>query len=310
MVLEPSVPGQPPKGYGLSLSGGSSWWITGDKDNVRWINKLAVVMELDECASNGSSKLIFSKIGDTSDARGRVIGLVSLELHPSASGAGWVCYDHKTIRIWYHNSITDVICEVKNNEGDDTEYMNMWYALQPIYQRSICGGGLPLHAGLVEIEGRGVLLAAPGGTGKSTCCCRLPDYWKPLCDDEALVVLDKQKKYRAHPFPTWSDYLWKRAEKTWNVQYSVPLCGVFFLEQSETDEVVPVGEGQATVLINESAAQVCQKFWRGRDKEDQRKFRKRIFNNACEMAKTIPAFRLRVSLHGKFWEEMERGLDW
>ena len=175
-------------------------------------------------------------------------------------------------------------------------------------QREFLKGGLPFHAGLVELDGLGVLLAASGDKGKSTCCRRLPDYWKPLCDDEALVVLDKQKKYRVHPFPTWSDYLWNRSKKTWKVQYSVPLSGVFFLEQSEADEVVPVGEGQATVLLSESAMQICQKFWKSLDREDQRLFRKELFNNACEMAKQIPAYLLRVSRNGRFWEKIEQVL--
>jgi hypothetical protein len=29
---------------------------------------------------------------------------------------------------------------------------------------------------------------------------------------------------------------------------------------------------------------------------------------ACELARSIPAFRLRLSLDGRFWEEMERVL--
>jgi SynChlorMet cassette protein ScmC len=97
--------------------------------------------------------------------------------------------------------------------------------------------------------------------------------------------------------------------KTWNVQYSVPLAGAFFLEQSEVDEVLPVGEGQAAVLMNESAGQICGKYWRNLDKEDQKNFREELFNNACEMAKKIPAYRLNVSLEGRFWEKIEQVLD-
>ena len=89
----------------------------------------------------------------------------------------------------------------------------------------------------------------------------------------------------------------------------MPLSGVFFLEQSKTDEVVPVGEGQAALLISESAMQICEKFWRNVDEEQQRQFRKELFDNACKMAKQIPAFRLSVSLHGRFWEKMEEALD-
>jgi len=184
----------------------------------------------------------------------------------------------------------------------------MWNALYPIYRESIDQGGLPFHAGLVELDGRGIILAGPGDTGKSTCCSRLPDYWNPLCDDEVLVVLDNEGNFRAHPFPTWSDYLWGESEKTCNVQRSVPVSGVFFIEQSQIDEALPLGQGKSAVYMNESATQVCRRFWRGADNEYKRTFRKNMFNNACKMAKKIPAFRLRVSLHGRFWEEIERVL--
>jgi SynChlorMet cassette protein ScmC len=127
-----------------------------------------------------------------------------------------------------------------------------------------------------------------------------------LCDDEVLVVLAGGEGYRAHPFPTWGDYLLKRAEKTWNVQYSVPVSGIFFLQHAEVDDVVFLGEGQAAVLMNESAGQVCEKLWGGFSGDDQARFRRKLFNNACEIAKIIPAYRLGVSLGGKFWEKIEQ----
>ena len=120
--------------------------------------------------------------------------------------------------------------------------------------------------------------------------------------------MDNEGNFRAHPFPTWSDYLWKVSEKTYNVQRSVLVSGVFFIEQSEVDEAIPLGEGKAAVYMNESATQVCRRFWRSADNEYKRTFRRNLFNNACEMTKKIPAFRLRVSLHGRFWEEIERAL--
>ncbi len=296
------------RGYRLSLSDGSNWWITGNKDNESWINNLAAIMELDEHASNHSPKLIFSKIKGINDASDRVNYLLPPYLCPSGLNGGWISYDHKTICISCHNSIADVLCVIKNNEGHYTRYLNMWLSLQPIYQKSIRSGGLPFHAALVELEGKGVLLAAQGGTGKSTCYRRFPHYWKPLCDDETLVVLDKQKKYRAHAFPTWSDYLVKRAANTWNVQYSVPLFGVFFVEQSETNEVILVGEGHAAVLLTESAMQVCHKYWIMADREDKRTLRRKVFNNACKIANSIPSFILRVSPTGNFWEKIEKVL--
>jgi len=114
--------------------------------------------------------------------------------------------------------------------------------------------------------GHGFLLAGQGGTGKSTCCRRLPNNWKPLCDDESLIVLDKSKVYHVHPFPTWSDYIQKRAKNIWDVQGSVPLSAIFFLEQSEKDEVIPLSKEQSAILMTKSSKQAYDRSWRWRDK--------------------------------------------
>ena len=133
-----------------------------------------------------------------------------------------------------------------------------------------------------------------------------------LCDDATLVVYNKQKGYLAHPFPTWSDYLEERAPNTWNVQYSVPLKAIFFLKQAEFDEIIPINKGEAALLINESANQIYSDmlYKRLNNQEFRRKLRKRVFDNACEMAKMIPAFYLHINLHNNFWEKIENVLGW
>ncbi len=295
--------------YCLTLSDGSGWWLSEFNECTGLAERLAVIMELKESRLNGSPKLIFSQKAASHSDKCKLDRFVTAKLRSCGHNTGWEVDDPASLRVWCSESIPDVLCEVIHHvQVPEIQFLNMWYAILPIYQRSIYRGGLPLHAGLVELNGLGLLLVASSDKGKSTCCRRLPDYWKPLCDDEALVVLDKQKKYRAHPFPTWSDYLLKRAKNTWNVQYSVPLYGVFFLEQSETDEVVPMGEGQAAVLMSESSSQICQKFWRTLDTEDQRLFRNELFNNSCDIAKHIPAYHLSVSRHGRFWEKIEQVL--
>lgn len=189
------------------------------------------------------------------------------------------------------------------------KFMAVLNALLPVYRQSIDLGGLLVHSGLAEWNGRGVLLAAHSGTGKSTCCRRLPDHWQPLCDDEALVVLDRKNNYRVHPFPTWSEYLWEKSGRTWDVQHSVPLASIFFLEQSTSDGIEPLGQAKAAVRLHASANQICFKFSHILNIEEQKKLRCQLFNNACEMVKKIPAYRLHVSLHGKFWTEIEQVLD-
>lgn len=295
------------EGYRLSLGDMNEWWLTGDKDIKGWVDKFANIMELESAEADSLPKLIFFKMRSGNDPKHSLIDTWHENLDLSNS-EGWGFHNFKNLRTWFHNDIPDVICEVNNDQWSGGIFENMGNALHCIYQRSIEKGGLPFHAGLAELAGRGVLLSAPGGKGKSTCCRRLSAYDKSWCDDETLVVYNKKKSYLAHPFPTWSDYVWKRAEKTWNVQHSIALSAIFFLERSETDGVVPIREGQAAIFINESATQVCRKFWKKLDGKNQRKYRTAIFSNACKISKSLPAFLLQVSLHGRFWEKMEKAL--
>ncbi len=280
----------------LSLSDGSKWQLTGDIDTNLWVNELAVILNLTpELIADEAKTIAFVKEVDKHKNGKR---LYSESFLTSPPNTRWMFREGKN----------GYSCQLKEHENYLEKYSCMMLSLLPVYQQSIHKGGLPFHAGLVETKGCGILLAASGGTGKSTSCKRLPNNWKSLCDDEALVVLDNQNSYRAHPFPTWSDYLWRRAKNTWGVQYSVPLRGIFFLEQFENNEVSPIGEGKATVYIAESAFQACQRFYSGMNKEKLTAFRTIIFNNACKIAKKIPAFRLRISLHGQFWREIEKVL--
>lgn len=297
------------KSYALNLSDGNNWCITCDEQNIRMVDKLASIMNLKKCSSNDIPKLIFSKMEKD---RNPVNDTIFSIRNSSNDNTGWKHHDSitRTTRIWIHPSIEDVICEVDSKGLEIFEYMNMWYSVLPIYNRSINHAGMPFHAGLAEIDGHGILFVASGGTGKSTCCRRLPDYWKPLCDDEALVVLNSEKEYRAHPFPTWSEYLRKLSDKTWDVQYSVPLSAIFFLQQADNDEVIPLSIAQSSAFITESASQVCidsRIFLKSR--EELIEFRRKLFDNAFNLAMSIPAFYLRVSLNGKFWEEIENVLN-
>ena len=291
------------RGYNISLSDGSGWWLTSSGEELRCVDRLATIMQLKECPLNGLPQLVFSEMEDADNTK----PCASIKM--SGVDHGWFCYGSKHVRIWRHQSIPDVLCEVRNDGSDIIEYINLCNSMYAIYQPRVEDGGLPFHAALIELDGRGVLLAAPGDTGKSTCCRRLPEYWKPLCDDETLVVLSKSRRYFAHPFPTWSEYLGKCSGRTWNVQYSVPVAAVFFLEQSEDDEAAPLGQGQAAILMSESAGQVYRRFWSKFDPQFQADFRRQLFKNACAMAKRIPAFRLRVSLTGRFWEVIEKVLE-
>jgi len=295
-------------GYFLKLANDQAWHIISTKGTRSWVEKLALIMELKACKPNGYPKLIFIQQESSKEGYKAPLYRLSPNIIGGLPNHGWKVHNFGAIQIWSHHDVPDVICEIKQVKHHELDIIKMWLSLHPIYDQAQNSGGLPLHAALVSQNGKGILLTAPGDTGKSTCCNRLPSPWQALGDDETLIVRDDQEKYRVHPFPTWSDLLWKRSERTWNVQRHLPLSAIFFLEQGDTDKVYLIGQGEATIGIYQSAKQVCQRSWRNLDQEEERAIKKQLFDNACQLAKAVPSFTLHVSLSGRFWEEMEKVL--
>ena len=75
------------------------------------------------------------------------------------------------------------------------------------------------------------------------------------------------------------------------------------------DEAIPMKESQAALYANNAAMQVSRRTWRHMNHAEVTQTRKRLFENACRLAKAVPAFILRVSISGRFWEEMEKVLE-
>jgi len=290
-------------GYKIQLANDQRWQIIATKGVRSWVRKLASIMELKPCDRNGYPKLIFIRREHDEPVFCRDPGID--DCFPRS---GWEARRFPAVQIWSHRCVPDKFCEIGHENGHELEIFRMLQALYPIFERAQESGGLPLHTALVERDGIGILLVASGNTGKSTCCHRLRNPWHPLCDDEALVVRDDQKRYLAHPLPTWSDHFMKRSERTWGVEGYVPLSAIFFLEQSERDEVFTMGKGKAAVLMSQSSMDVYHPTWKRLDIEELRILRKNLFDNACDLAKEIPSFRLGVSLGGRFWEKIEEVL--
>jgi SynChlorMet cassette protein ScmC len=294
-------------GFSLRLANGQEWHIVASAEVKPLIEKLTAIMQLRTCEPNGYPKLIFIQ-RESDEALEPPTWSKNVDILEGLPRDGWNARNLGALKLWSHCIMPDVICETRPERNHDLDIIRMWLSLHPIYRRAQDSGGVPLHAALVVKDGIGVLLAAPGATGKSTCCRRLPLPWQALGDDETLIVKDSQKKYWAHPFPTWSHLLRKRSERAWNVQQYFPLSAIFFLEQGEDDVAIPIGQGEATILITQSARDVWQRSLRNLDREEERELRNALFDNACQLARAVPAFKLRVSLKGRFWEEIEKVL--
>jgi SynChlorMet cassette protein ScmC len=153
------------------------------------------------------------------------------------------------------NKEDPIVCIFKTAKNEDTLALQLMLLSLVICFHAQTHGGILLHGALAEREGYGVILAGSGGTGKTTASLRLAPPWRSLCDDLALVVRDQQGIYWAHPWPTWSKFMFGGQGGTWDVQHAVPLKGIFFLNQSRKDQVKPVRNGQAVCLLVGSTEQ-------------------------------------------------------
>jgi SynChlorMet cassette protein ScmC len=202
-----------------------------------------------------------------------------------------------------------IVCVLNSFPESDRLYIQLVQLSLIFAHDAQTRGGVLLHGALAEKDGIGVILAAPGGTGKTTASNRLPAPWHSLCDDTTLVVRDSQGNYWAHPWPTWSRFVLGRSGGTWDVQNAVPLKAVFFLSQAVEDRVESVGPGHAVSLLVECAGQNSQLMARGLSKEETRALRLERFNNLCALARVVPAHVLRISLTGTFWQKIEQVLQ-
>lgn len=298
-------------GFALKLGDGCRWSFIATPGTGSWVEKFAMIIGLDpdnrDMSRNGI-RMFFVRGRWKKDGFDELNPLIFPEIKADLPTDGWSGVDFGALRLWTHKGIPDIVCEIEHVRGRRVDIVKMWTALYGIYLRSFDSGGLILHGALVERKGRGVLLAGSGGAGKSTLSRRLPPDWHVLSDDQSLVVLDDQDRYLAHPVPTWSDHLWRGSERSWNVQYNLPLAAIFFIEQAASDKVVPTGQGQAAVRINDSSTEAINPVWREMDIKEKTEIKKKIFDNASNMAMTVPAYILRNSLNGRFWEEMEKVL--
>lgn len=295
-------------GYSLRLADRNCWHLVSSIGLKSWTARLASIMELKADESNSYPRLIFIKMDPRRKEWEEPESRQDLFKHDKLPRCGWKAQDFMDCRIWSHDDAEDVLLEINCGE-EKLEFFAMRLSLYPVYQRAQEKGGLPFHAALIERDGKGILLAAPAEAGKSTCCRRLPSLWRVLCDDETLVVRDEHKQYFAHPFPTWSEHILKRSQRTWDVQQNVPLSLILFLEHGAPDKAIRIGQGEAAAHIFNSSRQVFYRTWHHLIREEVRLLKKKAFENACDLARAVPAFMLRLSPNGRFWEEIEQALS-
>jgi SynChlorMet cassette protein ScmC len=277
-------------GYDLLLADGSYWHIAAQNEAAAAIvAQLGGVMGLSLSSGDGASP----PHGNRRRLAVKVEEPVSVEdcyvpLAESEKGA-----------------FSSVLCPCSHWGGP---YVNLVRLSLVFADKVQAGGGVLIHGALAERAGIGVILAAPGGTGKTTASNRLPAPWRSLCDDATLVVRDAQGCYWAHPWPTWSRFINDGPGGVWDVQRAVPLKGIFFLAQAKADRAERIGSGHAVSMLVEAVKQASMFMAQCFSAEEIRKVHLQRFHNICALSGVVPAHILHLGLTGAFWTEIEQAL--
>lgn len=270
----------------LTLTDGNSWSIIADDaGGADYVKTLARTMQLFPSPLNKQTEMT-----------------IRCE-QPVTSSTPLIFSEKIYNSILGNKKVTCQLTPAENNE--DLAYKLMELSLV-ICCKSELMGGLLLHGALAEKNGAGVILAGPGDIGKTTASRRLPSPWHSLSDDCTLIILDKNGTYRAHPWPTWSTYMYGGTGGSWDVQQSIPLKAIFILAQNQKDHVESLGRGRAVCMLTETAEQawyiLSDKFGNKR----RQALSLQRFNNICDLVKTIPVHLLQISKDGAFWEKMDQ----
>ncbi len=137
----------------------------------------------------------------------------------------------------------------------------------------------------------------------------MPGDWRALADDLALGVSCGEGVFRVHPLPTWSAFEKGQENNLCKAGHSVPLEALFFLQQGQADECLSLVESQVAIGMAASAVEVFKAASIAYPSYEHPDVRKSIYRNAAALSHRIPAYILRVSLTGRFWEKIEEVLQ-
>jgi SynChlorMet cassette protein ScmC len=279
--------------YKLELASGMRWEIGSSQNTASRLNEFTRILGLGHSNGGSDRRLLFT--------RG-----VTLPVLPRTR---WKTKKLRLIQFHYRVDKPEVICDLGSMYPSIIEVFKLQDALFPIYEEVQDSGGVPFHSALIERNGMGVVIAAPGGTGKTTCCNRIPRPWKVCCDDDSVIVKGEGGRYMVHPFPTWSRYAKGESPRKWKVERALPLKAIFFLERSDRrDEVFKITNYEAAVRASGMHSQMLDDVWSYLDVSEQHRVRAKFFSNAADLAGAVPSFVLRARIDGRFWEEMEKVL--
>jgi SynChlorMet cassette protein ScmC len=280
--------------YDLVLNENLSWRLIATQKVAWWLDKFAAILMLKASTLPLVESMIFCSYEELSKIKNQY----------SETDYWSLLNDLQYMQVWENDS-NITVCSLSKLMNDEAVFMSMWSFLPYFYEKSFVYGGIPQHCALLEYKRNGIIIAAVGDTGKTTCAKRVPLPWKTFCDDEALI-LKENNMWHAHPFPTWSDYLLNRDDKKlFDVQHNVPLSAILILQQAQSDEVNLMGKGEAALTLYRYSNHVCSKYYCHLEKKTQLSYQQQLFFNACSTSESLPIYSLKATIDGNFWKKIE-----
>ena len=295
------------KDYCMRFADGQGWRLAGTGGIAPWLDMMASLLGLEAGYEDSLPAVIFIEKSSLKAVSGSPpLSALDKTLRDSIPQKGWTARVWSDTILWVCDGSGDMIAEIESPFGNTNQAINsLSTALRHIYRHGLMKGALPMHAALAEHRSRGVLLAGRGEAGKSTSCRRLPEPWHALSDEETFIVKAGARGYQAHPMPNWKYMKEQNSARTWNVEESVPLEAIFFIDKTADGRATPLGQGTAALYIFHSSMQVCTYYT---DDDEIREVNRVLFQNASDIAVTIPSYILPISLKGCFWREIEHVL--
>jgi SynChlorMet cassette protein ScmC len=286
-----------PKSYKLELSDGTKYGFAAADELVKYLNMLVKMLTLEEAEKDEEFNKRFIFIARKNAA---AIPDVFRKLRPVKPNLYF--------EILYRDPLPDVYFDINTDliEHQGMHISAFSSALKIVNKHYVDKGGATMHTAFAGLCGNGVLITATANTGKTTSIERLPEYWEKLSDDLALLISMPGGKYNVHPLPTWSNYIMQKRESPVNMKHHLPLKAVFFLEQSKTDEVLPLTAGEAAMRIFRSLQRESERLLPKMTEIEKKKTDTRLFDTATNLARSIHCYKLKATLHGQFWKEIEK----
>lgn len=180
-----------------------------------------------------------------------------------------------------------------------------WIFLSALYPLVRHEEVLPVHGALLCRDEAGVIVGGPSGAGKSTCARRVTDGWSALSEDWCLITRVGDE-YFAQGLPTWSNRAYRRQGALTDINRHVRLSAGYRIRQDDCDRIETMPKMEQRIFWMNRFADLfyCWNFHASNPLRQKVSFS--ALNFVSALSTKIEARELKCTLHGRFWNELEK----